>query len=230
LCYFEYTHKRTTESMTFGAVPPLEWDLRNMRDVNRRHRLLHPPDPVALISSVSRQAQKNSKRIYFCWETAIERFGFQRIIAQIPLDRDTFDPLINGRTSYRAQYYVSVECGDAFNRALVDALVEPIHSALDMMGFPVSWSIARASLSGSWSKIWVAKDDEVFGAAEPDELRPTRWVNEAGELGRMQFRAPLPKVPAIDFKGTWIRPSDGETWLSPDKADRGPTFYKRGHV
>jgi hypothetical protein len=215
--------------MTFGAVPPFEWDLMNMRDDKRMRRLLHPPNSASLISSVSRQAQENSRRIYFCWETAIKRFGFQRIVAQIPLDCDTFDPLINGRTGYRAQYYLSIACGVAFNRALIDALVEPICFALDVMDFAVPSSIIRTSLRGRWSKIWVAKDDEVFPAAEPGELRPTRWAN-AMPLCRMGLRAPFPERPAIELKGTWIRPSDGAPWLPCDKADRDQRLHERGYV
>jgi hypothetical protein len=154
-----------------GAVSPIEWDLISMRDTNRMRRLLHPPDGEFLVASVARHAQENDGDIHFCWETAVENTGYQRIIAQIPVKSEIFDTLFNGRTGYRAQYYLSAEQGAKFNRTLVKALIEPITRTLKMIRFAVPLEIARASMLGRWSKIWVARDGEVFSAAVHGEFR-----------------------------------------------------------
>jgi len=212
-----------------GAVSPLEWDLQSMRDSNRMRRLLHPPDCEFLVASVARYAQENDGDIQFCWETAVENTGYQRIVAEIPVKIETFDTLFNGRTGYRAQYYLSAEQGAEFNRTLVKALIEPITRTLKMVRFAVPLEIARASMLGRWSKIWVARDGAVFSAALQGEFRPRRWAR-VNPVDSMALRAPLPERPTIDLKGTWIRPQDGDQWLSPDKANRDQRLYERGYV
>ena len=212
-----------------SAVPPLEWDLTSMRDTNRMRRLLHPPDCDFLVALVARHAQENGGDVHLCWETAAEKTGYQRIIAQIPVRIETFDTLFNGRTGYHAQYYLSAEQGAKFNRTLVKALIEPVTRTLKMIRFAVPMEIARASMLGRWSKIWVARDGEVFSAAVEGEFRPKRWA-KVNPLDSMALRAPLPERPAIDLKGTWIRPQDGDQWLSPDKAGRDQRLHERGYV
>jgi hypothetical protein len=212
-----------------GAVSPLEWDLQSMRDSNRMRRLLHPPDCEFLVASVARHAQENDGDIHFCWETAAENTGYQRIIAEIPVKIETFDALFNGRTGYRAQYYLSPEQGAECNRTLVKALIEPITRTLKMIGFAVPLEIARASMLGRWSRIWVARDGEVFSAALQREFRPKRWAR-VNPGDSMALRAPLPERPTIDLKGTRIRPQDGAQWLSPDKANRDQRLHERGYI
>jgi hypothetical protein len=68
-----------------------------MRDTNRMRRLLHPPDCDFLVALVARHAQESGGDVHLCWETAAEKTGYQRIIAQIPVRVETFDTLFNGR-------------------------------------------------------------------------------------------------------------------------------------
>jgi hypothetical protein len=44
---------------------------------------------------------------------------------------ETFDALFNGRSGYRAQYYLSCIEGIAFNATLVGALLDPLKIACE---------------------------------------------------------------------------------------------------
>jgi hypothetical protein len=97
------THFGLMHVESMDSVPLLEWDLTDMRDASRMRRLVHPPDCEALIVAVAHQARQNVNAAYFFWETAQEKIGYQRIVAQVPIEAETFDFLFNGRTGYRAQ-------------------------------------------------------------------------------------------------------------------------------
>jgi hypothetical protein len=64
------------------------------------------------------------------------------------------------------------------------------------------------SLTGGYSKIWIADDDEHFAHA-PIALRVPGWE-------KWGLRIPLPSSPKVDVKGTFIRPgSRGEFTTKP---------------
>lgn len=106
----------------------------------------------------------------FEWQRAVDTEAPSntfRIVSQIPLPERLFDQLFNGRSGYRAQYYLSPEEGEAFNRQIIGALEEELaHPA--SMKLELSLSLITRSFRGAYSKIWVANDREAFDAAPWD--------------------------------------------------------------
>src|SRR4051812_31473832 len=88
-----------------------DWDLTNLHDVTRRERLMKPLTPDNLIEALLAIAQQsaNRDRVRICWQESIEAQGYFRLWAQIPIGESMFDQLFNGRSGYRAQYYLSQE-------------------------------------------------------------------------------------------------------------------------
>lgn len=213
------------------VVSPLEWDMTNMRDKDRMHRLLKAPSPSALVGMIVDDARSAvaARTIALDWEEAREKTSFFRAVAAVPIGRDNFDALFNGPNGYRAHYYAAEARGTQFNRTIIDALVPYVEASHQYTGLDVSLDIFRKSILERWSKIWVWNDTQVFSTSESAELRPKRWF-ESCSLESMSLRAPLPFNPAIDLKGTWLRPGDGEIWLSPDKEDRELRLHLRGHA
>src|SRR5882724_2234388 len=110
-----------------------EWDLSGMVDRCRAHRLLNPPAPDELIAVIEREAMSAavSGKGSWDWQDGTSMLGCGRALAVIPICRDTFDALFNGRSGYRAQYYLSPAEGARFNGILVKALLEPIKRIYD---------------------------------------------------------------------------------------------------
>jgi hypothetical protein len=70
--------------------------------------------------------------VQLTWEPAIDRDAppdLSRLRAQIPISEIIFDQLFNGRSGYRAQYYLSPSDGRIFNRAIVDSLIPVVKQA-----------------------------------------------------------------------------------------------------
>jgi hypothetical protein len=150
-------------------------------------------------------------RILLEWEPSTDYPGCFRIVAKIAITSLLFDQLFNGRSGYRAQYYLSVVDGRRYNRAIVDGLTPAIQQAHGRLpSFEAQWSDVEQSLRGASSKIWMPKDEEVLKAA-PAALRPPRWAefwrNSESAWG---LRVPLPPDPQIDLKGSFIRPGSDE--------------------
>jgi hypothetical protein len=57
--------------------------------------------------------------------------GCGRAIASFTLNAETFDALFNGRSGYRAQYYLSCQEGSNFNAMLIGALLKPLRAACE---------------------------------------------------------------------------------------------------
>jgi hypothetical protein len=94
--------------------------------------------------------------------------GCRRGVATFPLARDTFDALFNGRSGYRAQYYLSCEDGIQFNSEIIRALTKPL--ALTYQKVPAEeFAVLERSFVGPYSKIWVLGDRAPFLAAQEKE-------------------------------------------------------------
>jgi len=208
-------------------VNPAEWDLSRMRDRHRAHRLLNPPTPSELIAMIEREAMSAavSGEGFWDWQKGISMLGCGRAFAVIPICRDTFDALFNGRSGYRAQYYLSPAEGARFNGMLMKVLLEPIKRIYELDPRR-SWDSVKRSIEGPWSKIWVQGDSKPFTDAPDGEFCPRRWAECANQS--IWLRAPLPAVPAIDIKGTWISDLVGHYEQDPDKADRDDCLWERG--
>jgi hypothetical protein len=209
-------------------VNPSEWDLSGMVDRRRADRLLNPPTPEQLIAMTEREAMSaaDSGNGSWDWQHGTSMFGYSRALATIPICRDTFDALFNGRSGYRAQYYLSPAEGARFNGMLVKVLLEPIKQIYNLDLHPPPWDSVKHSIEGPWSKIWVYGDSKPFADSRDGEFCPRRWADRAD--GSIWLRAPLPVLPAIDVKGTWISDVDGHYQQDPDKADRDDCLWERG--
>lgn len=215
-----------------SAAPERHWDVSFIPDPARRALLkdyqIKPGRFIEwLVSAAEAAAAQNQMQV--SWEASKSRRGTHRLNASIPLPSQVFDTLINGRFGYRGQYYVSEQAGADFNRLIVDALFPVVARAAETQNLPVSFVDLWMSASREQSKIWPTGDGQPFRDAPPAELRPLRWfLAKRMTLDSMPLRAPLPKCPAIDFKGSWLE--NGVVWIDPEKVDRGQILHERGFV
>ena len=154
--------------------------------------------------------------------------GCGRSIASFPLNRDTFDALFNGRSGYRAQYYLSCQEGVNFNAMLIGALLKALRAVCDCAPAGQAASLQH-SFGGPYSKIWVLSDGGPFLAAPKGEFKPLRWfTNNPVSVG---MRAPLADLPGIEIKGSWVDKIDYQYRQDiTSKADRHCTLSETGFV
>jgi hypothetical protein len=207
-----------------------EWNLSGMKDLARAARLLHPLAGEQLISAVAEEAEAAARRDLssWRWQRGEEMDGCCRGIATFPLARDTFDALFNGRSGYRAQYYLSCKDGIHFNNELLKALMKPL--ALIYQGVPAEeFVVLERSFVGPYSKIWVLGDGASFRVEPENEFMPKRWVEN--NLVSLGLRAPLPDPPTVEVKGSWITNTNHEYREDADwKGDRHSRLSKFGFV
>jgi len=160
-------------------VDPIEWNLSGMSDRDRTARLLNPATGEDLIIAVAAEAFEAAiqGRSSWSWQDGEHLAGCGRAIASFPLKADTFDALFNGRSGYRAQYYLSCQEGSNFNAMLIGALLKPLRAACDRA--PASHAtLLQHSFGGPFSKVWVLGDGGPFCAAPTDEFKPRRWFEK----------------------------------------------------
>ncbi len=211
-------------------VDPSEWNLTGMKDRVRAARLLHPPGGEQLVSAVAAEAEAAARGGFssWHWRQGEEMVGCRRGIATFPLARDTFDALFNGRSGYRAQYYLSCDEGIQFNNEIVKALSKSLGLTHQNVSVEEFADLER-SFAGPFSKIWVLGDGAPFLAAPENEFMPRRWVeNNSVSIG---LRAPLPDPPTIEVKGSWITNASNEyredvVW----KGDRHSRLARSGYA
>lgn len=213
-------------SRTFRTVSVTEWSLGDA--ITARHsRLLDVPTPDALLAELLSEASEavRAKRICLCWQPSEEAPGFFRVVAQIPLSERTFDQFFNGRSGYRAQYYLSPEEGVLYNLDVLQGLKPALSSAYAQQPLPVALDLVMTSVDGPHSKVW-AYGERVFAEAAEDSLNPPRWVENKARLGR---RAPLPDHLLLDLKGAFIHPS-GRLFVDELKVDRACDLFRKGYT
>ncbi|WP_407114749.1 hypothetical protein [Bradyrhizobium sp. LMG 9283] len=167
-------------------------------------------------------------KIRVAWEPAIDPDApaeLARLWAQIPVAEVVFDQLFNGRSGYRAQFYLSPGDGLIFNRAIVDTLMPAIKLAYTITPLPVPLKVVEHSIRAAHSKIWLFEDKDAFDRAPENILNPPRWVANRATRGR---RIPLPPHLSIDVKGTFINPAIGKPWVHEYKLDRAEDLHANG--
>ena len=195
-------------------VPRATWKIDDFGDPQRRERLLDPLTPGALIEALAAEAMQAAREgdLPLCWEKCCDKAGFHRILASIPLTAALFDQLFNSRAGYRAQFYLSVEEGRAFNRAILEGLTPAVRAGHEnQAGFPVDWPSVLMSLRGGSSKAWISRDqtDLDFMKSAPVALRAPRWVDRwRGFKEPWGLRLALPSPPQVHLEGAFIRPED----------------------
>lgn len=194
---------------------------------SRRARLLDVPSSNELLSRVAAECVIAAERgdLTLWWQPSDERPGHHRLAAHAPLDETTFDQFFNGRSGYRAQYYLSPEEGVLYNRAVVSSLVPALRLAYEKVPLEVSWSLFEWSISTPHAKVWVFRETEAFNQAAAETLNPIRWVENDARMGR---RAPLPSHLRLDIKGAFIDPAASTLFIDECKLERPLDLFKRG--
>jgi hypothetical protein len=208
-----------------------DWKIDAAISDGRRRLLLHPPSSIELAEQVAHNAMSAAKQrtLQIKWTKAQDRHGNWRIEAAIPIQPNIFDQFFNGRTGYRAQYYLSVRDGQTFNRLVIEYLKDPVRLASNRCRPFVSWSLIAKSLLGPHSKIWIVGDWAAF-VREPEQLQPDRWVQHS-QFSRdkpLGLCMPMPPAPQLDLKGTFICPASSSIWLPTNKKYRDQKIHESG--
>lgn len=218
-------------ALTDSAVPATEWIIGSIIPAGRRQRLIDIPSSVDLVRLVSTEAMSAAKSAMLrpCLRQAEDRPGYFRAEVQVPLPEELFDQLFNGRSGYRANYYLSPQQGAAFNRAMVTSITPAILEACTTAGFdPEDVEFTRLSLHGQYSKIWIVGDGQAF-LASPAALIPERWASYwQGKDSSLGLRLPLPSIPQLDVKGTFIHPATKDAWVYEAKLHRDDDIHRTG--
>ena len=135
-------------------------------------------------------------------EAGGEPSGFWRVKVEIPVSLECFESFFRGPAGYRAQYYKSAECGEAFNRACVQ-LISPIlqkkyRTLVISAENPPTLEDCRKSIDQVFTKIWLPKSvsDPLAGwqleTADSEPWNgPPRWVDypKSGSWTSFKVRA-----------------------------------------
>jgi hypothetical protein len=162
------------------------------------------------------------------WKESSERAGYFRIVTEIPLTETTFDQLFNGRSGYRAQYYLSPEEGILFNYSLLQALVPVLKVTYSKQPLNVSFDLIERSVLTPHAKVWVFNEQPAFDEAKENTLNPPRWVHNGATRGR---KAPLPSHHMLELKGSFIHPIITHDFFVSDlKLDRAWDLHSKGYT
>ena len=144
-------------------VGPQTWRLADALG-RRLERLLDVPQPEDLIANVADQAREASseQRTQLTWQESCDCPGYFRIVAQVPLKEITFDQFFNGRSGYRAQYYLSPEEGVLFNRSLIGGLEPVLKLAHSKRPLSVEFGLVEKSLRAPHSNTKSGSDHNFF--------------------------------------------------------------------
>jgi hypothetical protein len=165
--------------------------------------------------------------VELCWKEADEAPGHFRLTAAVPISEGTFDLLFNGRSGYRAQYYLSPEEGVLYNRQIINGLLPVIRTAYDRSNLKVPFRLIEYSLHAPHAKIWVFEDRQAFNEVPEKILNPKRWVENGAQLGR---RVPLPSHSTIDLKGAFVSPDMKNLYVDTLKLERPCDLHLKGYT
>lgn len=206
------------------------WVVSEELSAGRRLRLLDPPTCEELLQQIAVQSTEAAAdgRVRLHWKDCSDHPGaYGQLVAQIPLIEDTFDQLFNGRSGYRAQYYLSPEEGVLFNRDIVQAVLPAVSQAYIREPPSAPFSLVEQSLLAPHAKMWILDERASFDAAVADVLNPPRWVENGATRGR---KAPLPAHLTIEVKGSLIDHQQKTIYVSDMKLDRPMDLFNRGYT
>jgi len=211
------------------VVPVAEWTLGP--EIASRHARLHDvPSPDLLLAKIIEEASYAAEHglIRLSWQEADECHGFFRLIAEIPLKEDTtFDQFFNGRSGYRAQYYLSPEEGVRYNRDVLEGLKMPLIRAYKGQPLAVPLEIVLRTIDAPHAKLWVFDETVAFDSSPKNSLNPQRWVDNGATRGRC---TPLPSHLTLDVKGAFMEPRTCELFVDPCKLDRACDLFRWGYT
>jgi hypothetical protein len=209
-----------------------EWVLAHEMPEDRRLILsnrLPASDLMDKIVCAARQAADKDE-LFVCWEASTRQPGQARVSGVFRCPEDVFDEFFNGRTGYRAQYYLAPDLGEAYNREVLDRL-EPIVRCVCVQAITrlVPEIADRESLRAPGAKVWFReRRDHHLG----DRLiRPARWVAywEARPNEVPMGLIPAPReFPWLQVKGGWVHASNGYPPAGTMKPDRAISLHNSG--
>ena len=179
--------------LTIASPEPGDWVLASAVDPDRRDALVgHAPPADELLQRFADEALAAAEqgRIELQWIEACDPNapGHFRIEATVPLSAELNDLFFNGRTGYRAAYWVSVFDGMLFNIAALRAAEPAIRRTYErgpvaMSEETVSWETVCTTLLGEHSKLWTAEAETEFVPEKSGLLIPHRWCPRADGVG-----------------------------------------------
>lgn len=211
------------------VAPMTDWVL-GPAIVSRHVRLQHAPPADVLLAKVIKEASQaaESGLIRLRWQEADERQGFFRLLAQIPLEEETtFDQFFNGRSGYRAQYYLSPEEGVLYNRDVLQGFREALRTAYFQQPLTEPLDTVLRTIDCPHAKLWVFDELAAFNSSPANSLNPQRWVENGATRGRC---TPLPPHLTLEVKGAFLQPSTGELCIDPLKLDRACDLFRKGYT
>lgn len=160
--------------------------------------------------------------------------GYRRVSVKVPLTRTLFDQLMNGASGYRAHYSIGIECGEAFNRRLIDAVAPIIVCSEHLYSDRFDRVLCQASLLGPFSKFWFPNELTDISTQSHlqkfrEELRVPQWIAYWHERPKpwKGLLAPVPDSQAVLLNGTFVddagRPRETKSGRSKEIFDRGWT-------
>jgi len=189
-----------------------------------------------IISTVSELIYERAYEIILNCEPSNKTLGYKRVFFEFPVDKTLYDQFFNGRSGYRAQYYLSKKKGKAFDRSLIEAIVPLIVDATNLYEDKFSPKLCQQSLAGRYSKFWFSKQltdpvAQAYLVCLAEEILPVRWKRywEHEDEPHKGLLAP-PSDPegccSILLNGTFINPGSGKDW--DQKPDRSEALHNSG--
>lgn len=189
--------------MNMDMVPKSLWVLRDASDLDTL--VLNVPQPENLIDQIISSATLLSAPSKV---DCSDMRGYFRYEAIFKVEETLLNQFFNARSGYRAQYYLSPESGDTFNRLCVEGLARKActGSSVDKL---------EQSLLGHHSKVWVV---ETGNHGADKKLNVARWLgHDIQQYEPNQIR----------LNGTLINDS-GDAYLPDKKKDRALQIHKFG--
>jgi hypothetical protein len=200
-----------------------EWVIGLAETDERYTLLMHERPAHEIVEAVNADlaSQVVSGAVFPILEAAQSNSYYERFSATIRLCETTFDILMNGRSGYRAQFYVGLEIGRRFNRLLIDSMLPSLERAWETnQDNKGDWPLALRSLTHDTAKIWAEMD--VGAVRRQPKLNAKMWQlnceeTEASDRGLCLFSN---KPPTIEVKGAWVSQQSTEIWVPVRKRCR----------
>ncbi|WP_126452353.1 hypothetical protein [Sulfuriflexus mobilis] len=159
--------------------------------------------------------------------------GFERVSVTIPVSERFYDQFFNGKGGYRAQYYLWIENGESFNRALVEAVAPLIINAEQLYNDKFARELCEKSLLGKYSKFWFSKDITDPSAEEylnrmKEGITVKRWLEywKNKQQPRKGILLINPESKVILLNGTFVNMNTDEE--CEQKPFRSKELYEKG--
>jgi hypothetical protein len=179
--------RRHAPMTTFKSVAAAKWQLESNVGTGRKSCLLK----TSFRSIVEQVTNKTALRDY--GREKIRKFpGSKRVWIKLVLPRRVIDLFHNGAGGYRAQFYISVEQGEAANRYLINALHNRLKSLCKIhKKRGCDWEFVAASLRDPDAKVWIHQGTWLRAKKLNDRnLKVERWLqHERSQNSKIRAKA-----------------------------------------